>query len=93
MTREDDYEIFPIRNMKSIKNSVDLGAAIRTERKRLKVTQKELAMAAGTGLRFLIELERGKPTSRIEGVFKVLQALGAKLSIATTGAREGTAAP
>ncbi len=67
--------------MKTIKNSADLGAAIRAERKRLKVTQKELAMAAGTGLRFLIELERGKPTSRIDGVFKVLQALGIKLAL------------
>jgi HTH-type transcriptional regulator / antitoxin HipB len=79
--------------MKTIRNSVELGEVIRAERKRLKVTQKELAMAAGTGLRFLIELERGKPTSRIEGVFKVLQALGLKLAIGTTGAGEGTAAP
>jgi len=87
------YAIFPIRNMKTIKTSVELGAAIRAERKRLKVTQKELAMAAGTGLRFLIELERGKPTSRIEGVFKVLQALGIALAIGTTGASERAAAP
>ena len=62
-------------------NSTDLGATIRAERKRLKVTQKELAMVAGVGLRFLIELERGKTTSQIEGVFKVLQALGLKLMI------------
>lgn len=67
--------------MNTIANSVELGAAIRAERKRLKVTQKELAMAAGTGLRFLSELERGKPTSRLEGVFKVLQALGLKLLV------------
>ena len=50
-------------------------------------------MAAGTGLRFLIELERGKPTSRIEGVFKVVQALGIKLAIGTTAESGGTAAP
>ena len=81
MTQHQARNIFPIRNMKTIKNSADLGAAIRAERKRLKVTQKELAMAAGTGLRFLIELERGKPTSRIDGVFKVLQALGIKLAL------------
>ena len=82
--------IFPIRNMKTINNSTELGAIIREERKRLKVTQKELAMVAGTGLRFLIELERGKPTSRIEGVFKVLQALGIKFAIVTSGAAERT---
>lgn len=75
--------------MKTINNSAELGTTIRAERKRLKVTQKELAMAAGTGLRFLIELERGKPTSRIEGVFKVLQALGIKLAIGTSETRKG----
>ena len=48
-------------------------------------------MAAGTGLRFLIELERGKPTSRIEGVFKVLQALGMKLAVRTTPDDKGRA--
>ena len=41
-------------------------------------------MTAGVGLRYLIELERGKPTARIEGAFKVLQALGMKLSLATS---------
>ena len=75
--------------MKMIKNSLDLGAVIRAERKRLGVTQKELAMAAGTGLRFLIELEKGKPTARVEGVFKVLQALGLKLNIALPTGGEG----
>lgn len=67
--------------MKIITNSEDLGVAIREERKRLKVTQKQLAMTAGVGLRYLIELERGKPTARVEGVFKVLQALGLNLSV------------
>jgi len=79
--------------MKTITNSVELGAVIRAERKRLKVTQKELAMAAGTGLRFLIELERGKPTSRIEGVFKVLQALGVKLTAGATEENERKTTP
>jgi y4mF family transcriptional regulator len=74
--------IFPIRNMKSITDSRELGEVIRSERKRLRVTQKQLAMTAGTGLRFLIELERGKPTARLEGMFKVLQALGLRLRVA-----------
>ncbi len=67
--------------MKIITNSKDLGDAIRLERKRLKVTQKELALTAGVGLRYLIELERGKTTARIEGVFKILQVLGMKLAV------------
>jgi len=67
--------------MKILTNSQDLGDAIRLERKRLKVTQKELALTAGVGLRYLIELERGKTTARIEGVFKILQVLGMKLAV------------
>jgi len=59
-----------------IKNSEQLGKLIRTKRTLLKVTQKELALAAGTGLRFIIELERGKETCRIGKVFDVFQALG-----------------
>ena len=76
--------------MKTIMNSRELGAAMRVERKRLKVTQKELAMTAGVGLRYLIELERGKSTARMEGVFKVLQVLGLKLSVTTPFDGEGT---
>lgn len=71
--------------MKRIANSLELGAAIRAERKRLGVTQKELSMTAGVGLRYLIELERGKATARMEGVFKVLQALGLKMCILAPG--------
>lgn len=79
--------------MNTISSSTDLGNVIRKERKRLGVTQKELAMAAGTGLRFLIELERGKPTSQLAGAFKVLQALGIKLAVATSGVSDGKDEP
>jgi y4mF family transcriptional regulator len=70
--------------MKTIRNSRDLGLVIRQERKSIGVTQKQLAMTAGVGLRFLIELERGKPTAQMEGVFKVLQALGIEISLLTS---------
>jgi len=79
------HEIFPFGNMKTIENTEQLGSLIRAERKRLKVTQKELAMAAGTGLRFIIELERGKETTRIGNIFKVLQALGIKVMVDSPG--------
>ena len=71
--------------MKTVVNSKELGNAIRAERKLLGVTQKDLAMTAGVGLRYLIELERGKTTARLEGVFKVLQALGLKMRILSPG--------
>jgi len=37
------------------------------------VTQKELALTSGTGLRFIIELEKGKETAEIGKVLTILQ--------------------
>ena len=67
--------------MKTIKTTEQLGKLIRAKRTLLKVTQRELALAAGTGLRFIIELERGKETCRVGKVFDVLQALGLSIQI------------
>jgi y4mF family transcriptional regulator len=53
-----------------------LGSAIRTRRKQLKVTQKELAMTCGTGLRFIVDLEKGKSSCQVGKVLRVLQTLG-----------------
>jgi HTH-type transcriptional regulator / antitoxin HipB len=43
-----------------IQDAQTLGQAIRQQRRRLKVTQNDLAMASGTGLRFIIDLEKCK---------------------------------
>jgi predicted transcriptional regulator len=43
------------------------------------VTQKELAMTSGTGLRFIIDLEKGKPTCQLGKVLTVLHTLGIKI--------------
>ena len=67
----------------SIQDTTQLGAAITRERKRLKVTQKDLALAAGTGLRFISDLENGKTTCQIGHVLKVLQALGLHIQLDT----------
>ena len=64
---------------------VDIGEAIRTARRGIGLTQPELAAAAGVGLRFLVELERGKPTVRLDRMLAVLYALGLELQIAPRG--------
>lgn len=56
-----------------------LGALIRTRRKELGLNQTEVAGVAGTTLRFVSELERGKPTAQLDGVLRVLAALGIEL--------------
>jgi y4mF family transcriptional regulator len=59
-----------------------LGDIVRRTRKALSLTQPQLALAAGVGVRFIVDLEAGKPTVRLENVLRVLQALGATLSVA-----------
>ena len=53
-----------------------LATEVRARRKQLKVTQRQLAMTCGTGLRFIVDLEKGKPTCQIGKTLQVLQALG-----------------
>jgi HTH-type transcriptional regulator/antitoxin HipB len=62
-------------------NSASIGALIKKTRKKLGVTQRDLALTSGTGLRFIIELEKGKPTCQLEKVLVVLKTLGLNLLI------------
>lgn len=59
----------------------DIGKLVHETRKGLGVTQKELALTSGTGLRFIIELEKGKQTAEIGKVLTVLQTLGIQLTL------------
>jgi HTH-type transcriptional regulator/antitoxin HipB len=59
----------------------DIGKLVRETRKGLGVTQKDLALASGTGLRFIIELEKGKETAEIGKVLSILQTLGIQLTL------------
>jgi HTH-type transcriptional regulator/antitoxin HipB len=58
-----------------------IGALIRATRKSLGVTQRELALTSGTGLRFVVDLERGKETCEIGKTLTILQTLGIKLTL------------
>jgi len=65
----------------NIITSKQLGLMIRKTRKGMNVTQKDLALTCGTGLRFIIDLEKGKPTCQIGKILQVLQALGLEVKI------------
>lgn len=56
-----------------------IGAIVRARRKRLGLTSADLAGLAGTGNRFVVELEAGKPTLQLQKVLDVLQVLGIDL--------------
>ena len=67
--------------MKKLVTVSDLGECIREIRKAQGVSQETLSGLAGTGQRYVSELERGKTTARIGEMLKVLEALGAGLYV------------
>ena len=66
-----------------------IGILIRQTRKSWGVTQRELALTSGTGLRFVIDLEKGKETCEIGKALTVLQTLGIKLILTPPAAPRG----
>jgi y4mF family transcriptional regulator len=61
--------------------SADIAGIVRSVRKAQGLRQDELAGAAGVGLRFIVDLEAGKPTAQIGKALKVLEALGCRFEI------------
>jgi len=78
----------------NIQTPQQLADKLRAARKQLGLTQAELALAAGVGLRFMVDLESGKPTVRLETVMRVIDALGGVIHLsglpAETAALKGT---
>ena len=66
-------------------NAKELGELIKSVRKFQGLTQAQLAGASGTGVRFIVDLEKGKPTSEIEKVLTVTTMLGIKLNAEVPG--------
>ncbi|MHB1645874.1 MAG: transcriptional regulator [Candidatus Acididesulfobacter diazotrophicus] len=60
-------------------NSKEFGELIRKARKVQGMNQSELAGASGTGVRFIVDLEKGKPTVEFEKAILVAAMLGIKL--------------
>lgn len=62
-------------------NPAAVGEIVRSTRKACRMRQDELAGAAGVGLRFIVELEAGKPTAQLGKTLQVLATLGCSIEI------------
>ena len=62
-----------------IKDTKNLGKAIRHQRKSIGLSQINAAGLCGVGERFFSELERGKPTVELGKVLQVLSRLGLRI--------------
>jgi len=67
--------------MTFIRSPQQLGEALRGARKQLGLTQPQLALSAGVGVRFIVDLEAGKPTLRLENILRVIDALGGEIQL------------
>ncbi len=62
-------------------NTKEIGNLVRQARKAQQVTQKDLALTAGVGLRFISDLENGKESCEIGKVLTVLHTLSIILKL------------
>lgn len=53
-----------------------IGKFVKSERRKLGLTQEEFAMRSGLGLRFVRDLEQGKATVRLDKVNQALAMFG-----------------
>lgn len=72
---------------KQVRTSNDIGTLVRSVRKEQNLRQDELAGVSGVGVRFIVDLEAGKPTAQIGKVLHVLQTLGCSIDILAPGER------
>ena len=74
-----------------IRSSVELGAVIREQRKRLALKQLDLAGLGNTGNRFIVDLENGKPTVQLQKVLDLMDLLGLVVVVRTKASRSTSA--
>jgi y4mF family transcriptional regulator len=67
--------------MVKISDAQQIGQLVRQRRKAAGITLTEAAAMAGVGVRFLSELERGKPTLQLGLAIRVLQIFGLDLHV------------
>lgn len=67
--------------IRTISDTAAIGRLVRDTRRALGLTQPDLALSAGVGVRFLVDIEKGKPTAQIGKVMQVLAALGIEMRL------------
>ncbi len=70
-----------------VRTPEDIGALVRAARAAQQVDQATAAGFSGVGVRFLGELERGKPTLRLSLTLRVIQRLGFDVWLVPRGQR------
>ena len=64
-----------------IRTPVDLGLVIRDRRRKLQLSQTDLARKVGVGRQWIVGIEHGKPRAELWLVLRTLSALGLSFTI------------
>ncbi|NBT85052.1 MAG: transcriptional regulator [Alphaproteobacteria bacterium] len=59
----------------------EIGQAVKKARKTLGLRQRDLAFSCGTGIRFIVDLEKGKQTCQLGKVLQILGMLGITVNL------------
>jgi hypothetical protein len=78
---------------RQVRTPAEIGELVRAARRDGDTDQATAAGLAGVGVRFLGDLERGKPNLRLGLVLRVLERLGLEVWIAPRGWRPGRPEP
>lgn len=65
----------------TIRTAADLGELVRSLRREQGLLQTDLAGLSGSGNRFVVDLERGKPTLQLQKVLDLLDLMGLEVLI------------
>lgn len=65
----------------SIHSTYDVGRIVQQLRQEQSLLQADLAGLAGTGNRFIVDLEKGKPTLQMQKVLDLLDLMGLELTL------------
>lgn len=77
MSTEHAFDTFPV----TVRSSTDLGALVKAVRRSQGLLQTDLAGLSGTGNRYVVDLERGKPTLQLQKVLDMLDLLGLEVQV------------
>ena len=72
-------------NNKPVKTTLEVGKILRQKRKSQGLTLEQVAQHCGLSMRFISEVERGKPTAQFGKVLFLLSAVGVDLFANTRG--------
>jgi len=64
-----------------INDAKSFGEAVSAARKRQGISQTQIAVIANTGVRFISDLENGKPTVQLDKALKVAWLLGIRFDV------------